>query len=106
MDNDKNMEKGVVTRSKSQNGKQKREISVSKLGRNNPSPGVKVETTAVSSDSSGSADEDYIEFLRTYDPRKSSPDVQSSGEEEGSQVTVETKEKPRKKPRKASGKIP
>jgi hypothetical protein len=65
-----------------------------------------METLALSSDSSGSADEDFIEYLRTYASRESSPDVGSSGKEEGSRITVEAKERPRRISCKASGKTP
>jgi hypothetical protein len=105
-DKNKPKKKGVASRSKPQKKNHKIGISASRLRRDKPSSKIKIETIVVSLDSSGSPDEDYIEFLRTYAPRESSPDVGSSGKEEGSRITVETKERPRRISRKASGKTP
>jgi hypothetical protein len=58
MGNNKNSEKGIVTKSKSQKGKHERETSDSKSGRRNPSSKVEAESAVIESDSSGSADED------------------------------------------------
>jgi hypothetical protein len=68
MDKNKHSEKGVVSPSKSQKGKHKGETSDSKSGRRNPSSKVETKGVVIKSDSSGSTDEDWVEFLRTYDP--------------------------------------
>jgi hypothetical protein len=88
----KNPKKSVVARSKSQKGKKKLEVSASKSRRTNESKRVKAEDIPASPDSLGSdkTDEDYAEFLKTYDPQESYPYDSPSGEEEGSQITVES----------------
>jgi hypothetical protein len=94
----KNTGKKVVTKSEPQIGKEKLAASASKFRRTNESQKVKAKNVSISPDSSGSdsPDEDYAEFLKTYDPQESYPGACSAGEEEGSQITVESKEKPRK----------
>jgi hypothetical protein len=69
----KNTKKSVVERSKSQKGKKKLEVSTSRSRRTNDTKRVKAEDIPDSSDSSSfvETDEDYAEFLKTYNPRKS-----------------------------------
>jgi hypothetical protein len=45
------------------------------------------------SSSSNEIDEDYAKFLKTYDPQEFYPSGYVSGEDDGSQITVESKEK-------------
>ncbi|PNX84534.1 hypothetical protein L195_g040596, partial [Trifolium pratense] len=63
----------VVKGSKSQKRKKMVEVSTSKSTRYRKSKEVKVETIILSSDTSDSdgTDEDYAEFLKTYDPQES-----------------------------------
>jgi hypothetical protein len=91
----KNTKKNDVARSKSQKGKKKLEASASKSRRTNDSKRVKAKDIPVPSDSSSSddTDEDYAEFLKTYDPQDSYPYGSLTGEEEGFQITVESKAK-------------
>jgi hypothetical protein len=91
----KNTKKSVVARSKSQKGKKKLEVSASKSRRTNESKRVKANDNPASPDSSSSdkTGEDYAEFMKTYDPQESYPYDLPSGEEEGSQITVESKAK-------------
>jgi hypothetical protein len=76
----KNMGADVVTRSKSQQGKKKLKPPVSKLKRVARPKKSKARDVPALSDSSGSysADEDYVEFLKTYKPC----DGYSSGSDE------------------------
>jgi hypothetical protein len=116
----KNTKKSVVVKSKSQRGKKKLEVSTSRSRRTSDSKRVKAEDIPDSSDSSSSVetdedyaeflktynpqescssgsdktDEDYAEFLKTYDPQESYPYDSDSREEEGSRVTVESQKKP------------
>jgi hypothetical protein len=94
----KNTKKSVVVKSKSQRRKKKPEVSTSRPRRTDESKRVKVEDIPDSPDSSSSVktDEDYAEFLKTYDPQESYPYDSHSGEEEGSQITVESQKKPLK----------
>jgi hypothetical protein len=73
-------EKNVVVRSKSQKGKKKFDASASKSRRASGSKKVRAKDIPASPDSSGSnrTDEDYAEFLKTYDPQESYPHVSSS----------------------------
>jgi hypothetical protein len=66
----KNTKKSVVERSKSQKGKKKLEVSTSRSRRTNDTKRVKAEDIPDSSDSSSfvETDEDYAEFLKTYNP--------------------------------------
>jgi hypothetical protein len=92
----KNATKSVLaTRSKSQKGRKKLEVSASKSRRTNESKKVKAKgiPTSPDSSSSGKTNEDYIEFLKTYDPRESYPYDSPSREEDGSQITVESQKK-------------
>ncbi|PNX96668.1 hypothetical protein L195_g019880, partial [Trifolium pratense] len=94
---EKNAKIIVAKGSKSQREKKKVEVSTSRFTRSKKSKEVKVvETIILSSDTSDSdsTDEDYAEFLKTYDPQESYPRVSSSGEEDGFQRTVESKMKP------------
>ncbi|KAK2369615.1 hypothetical protein QL285_082737 [Trifolium repens] len=113
----KNMKMNPVERSKSQKGKKKLGASTSRPKRTSGPKRVKAEDIPNSSDSSSSVetDEDYAEFLKTYNPQESSdsdktdedyaeflktyvpeesfPYESGSGEEEGSRVTVESPKK-------------
>jgi hypothetical protein len=66
-----------------------------KSRRTNESKKVKAKDFPASPDSSSSekTDEDYAEFLKTYDPQESYPYDSSSGEEDESQITVESQKK-------------
>jgi hypothetical protein len=89
----KNVERSAVVRSKSQKGAKKRVSSASKSRLVSGSKRMRVREAPVSPDSFGSdaTGEDYAEFLRTYDPQESYSQVSSSGGEEGSQITVESR---------------
>ncbi|KAK2368870.1 hypothetical protein QL285_082035 [Trifolium repens] len=115
----KNTKKSVVERSKSQRGKKKLEVSTSRSRRTSDPKRVKARDIPNSPDSSSSVetDEDYAEFLKTYNPQESCssdsdktdedyavflktyvpeesyPSHSSSGEEEGSRVTVDSHKK-------------
>ncbi|KAK2368878.1 hypothetical protein QL285_082043 [Trifolium repens] len=113
----KNMKMNLVVRSKSSKGKKKTRASTSRPKRTSDPKRVKAEGIPNLSDSSGSveADEDYIEYLKTYNPQESSESDKTdedyaeflktyvpeesflyesgSGEEEGSRVTVESPKK-------------
>jgi hypothetical protein len=123
----KNMGSGVVTRSKSQQGKKKLKAPVLKPKRVARPKKNKARDVPALSDSSEScsADEDYAEFLKiydphesyssgsdeieadyaellkNYDPQESYPQVSSLDAEE-SQITVESKGKEILKPLKAA----
>jgi hypothetical protein len=116
----KNTKKSVVERSKSQKGKKELGVSTSRSRRTNDPKRVKAEDILDSSDSSSSVEtdenyaeflktynpqkscssgsdktnEDYAEFLKTYVPEESYPYDFDSGSEEGSRVTVESQKKP------------
>jgi hypothetical protein len=87
--------KSTVAESKTQRGKKKLEGSTSVSRRINDPKKVKLKNIPLPSDSSSSddIDEDYAEFLKTYDPQESYPCDCASGEDDGSQVTVESKDK-------------
>jgi hypothetical protein len=115
----KNTKKSAVERSKSQKGKKKLEVSTSGFRRTSDPKRVKAEDIPNSSDSSSSGeadedyaeflktynpqescssdsdktDEDYVEFLKTYVPEESFPYESGSGEEEGLRVTVDSSKK-------------
>ncbi|KAK2373490.1 hypothetical protein QL285_074521 [Trifolium repens] len=113
----KNMKMNPVVRSKSPKGKKKPRASTFRPKRTSGPKRVKAEGIPNSSDSFGSveANEDYVEFLKTYNPQESSdsdktdedyaeflktyvleesfPYESGSGEEEGSRVTVESPKK-------------
>ncbi|KAK2391101.1 hypothetical protein QL285_064592 [Trifolium repens] len=106
----------VAGKSKSQRGEKKLDASVSKSRRTTASRKIKEKAVVVlpSSSSSYDTDEDYAEFLKTYDPQElsssSSDDIDEDyaeflktyvleeldaygsppGEEEGSQIIVES----------------
>jgi hypothetical protein len=108
-----------VERSKSQKGKMKLGASTSRPKRTSGPKRVKAEDIPNSPDSSSSVetdedyaeflktynhqescssdsdktDEDYAEFLKTYVPEESFPYESGSGEEEGSRVTVDSPKK-------------
>ncbi|KAK2396601.1 hypothetical protein QL285_058247 [Trifolium repens] len=113
----KNTKKSVAERLKSQKGKKKLGASASRPKRTSGPKRVKAEGIPNSLDSSSSVetDEDYAEFLKTYNPQESSdydktdidyteflktyvpeesfPYELGSGEEEGSRVTVDSPKK-------------
>ncbi|KAK2402979.1 hypothetical protein QL285_052457 [Trifolium repens] len=113
----KNIKMSAVERSKSQKGKKKLGASTSRPQRTSGPKRVKAEDIPNSLDSSSSVetDEDYAEFLKTYNPQESSdsdktdedyaeflktyvpeesfPYESGSGEEEGSRVTVDSPKK-------------
>jgi hypothetical protein len=121
----KNMDVGAVTKSKSQRGEKKFETSVSKpkrvarprknRTRDVPVPSNSSESYSADEDyveflknynphesySSGSdeIDADYVEFLKTYDLQESYPQVSSPDDEE-SQITMESKKQKTPKPLK------
>jgi hypothetical protein len=90
----KNTKKNVAGRSKSQKEKKKLEVSASKSRRTNESKKVNAKSILVSPSSSSSddIDEDYTEFLKTYDPQEYYP-YGSPSRDDGSQITVESKAK-------------
>jgi hypothetical protein len=96
----KNTKKSAIVKSKSQKWKKKLEGFTYESRRIKGSKEVKAKAISISSDSSGSdkTDEDYAEFLKTYDPQEVYPNASSSGEEDGSQITVEFKVKPPESP--------
>ncbi|KAK2396891.1 hypothetical protein QL285_058522 [Trifolium repens] len=113
----KSIKMNSVERSKSQKGKKKLGASTSRPKRTSGPKRVKAEDISNSSDSSSSVetDEDYAEFLKTYNPQESSDSDKTdedyaeflktyvpeesfaygsgSGEEEGSRVTVDSPKK-------------
>ncbi|KAK2428819.1 hypothetical protein QL285_027307 [Trifolium repens] len=119
------MDVGAVTKSKSQRGEKKFETSVSKpkcvarprKNRKRDVPVMSNSSESYSADedyveflktynphesySSGSdeIDADYVEFLKTYDPQESYPQVSSPDDEE-SQITMESKKQKTPKPLK------
>ncbi|KAK2416909.1 hypothetical protein QL285_039261 [Trifolium repens] len=86
-----NTKKNVVGESKSQRGRKKSDASASKPQRTSVPRKVKAKNVPVSPSSSSSddIDEDYAEFLKTYVPEEFYV-YGSPGEEEGSQITVES----------------
>jgi hypothetical protein len=91
----KNAKKSTVVASKTQRGRKKSEGSTSVSRRVNDPKRAKLKSFPLPSDSSSSddMDEDYAEFLKTYDPQEFYPSGYASGEEGGSQLTVEPKAK-------------
>ncbi|KAK2380821.1 hypothetical protein QL285_068480 [Trifolium repens] len=113
---DNDSKNNVAGKSKSQKGKKKLDTSAFKSRRTAASKKIKAKTVVVlpSSSSSYDTNEDYAEFLKTYDPRESnsssSDDIDEDyaeflktyvpeefdaygsppGGEEGSQITVES----------------
>ncbi|KAK2415514.1 hypothetical protein QL285_037988 [Trifolium repens] len=87
-----NTKKNVVGKSKSQRGKKKTDVSISKPARTNASRKVKAKNVPVSPSSSSSddIDEDYVEFLKTYVPEEFYAHGSPPAEEEGSKITVES----------------
>ncbi|PNX67982.1 hypothetical protein L195_g055919, partial [Trifolium pratense] len=84
----------IANKSQSQRRKKKVEVTTSKSTCSKKSKEVKeVEIIILSSDTSDSdsTDGDYATFLETYDPPEFSPRASSSGEEDGSRITVESK---------------
>jgi hypothetical protein len=76
--------KRVASKPKSQKKKRRIAISVSNFRRDKPSSNVKMKNLVISSDSSCSAGEGFIEYLWTSMPWEFSPNIESSGREEGS----------------------
>jgi hypothetical protein len=99
----KSSRKSTAVDLKTQRGKKKLEGSTSQSTRAQDSKKVKPKNPPLPQDSSSSddIDEDYAEFLKTYNPQEFYPSGYTSEEdggsqvtvEEGSQVTVESKEK-------------
>ncbi|KAK2368881.1 hypothetical protein QL285_082046 [Trifolium repens] len=112
----KNMKMNLVVRSKSSKGKKKTRASTSRPKRTSDPNRVKAEGIPNLSDSSGfvEANEDYVEFFKTYNPQESSDSdktdedyaeflktyvpeesflYESGSGEEGSRVTVESPKK-------------
>jgi hypothetical protein len=90
-----NSKRSTVEEFKTQRGMKKLEGSTSTSKRATDPKKVKLKNSPPSPDSSSSndIDEDYAEFLRTYDPQEFYPSGYTSGEDDGSQLTVESKEK-------------
>jgi hypothetical protein len=104
---DKNCsKKDVIERSKSQKGKKKLDASTSKSKRAKALRKVKAKNLPVSPSSSSSddIDEDYAEFLKTYVPEEFYAYGSPPGEEEGSQITVESAAKTPKSSKMKSSK--
>jgi hypothetical protein len=101
-----NTKKNVVEKSKSQRGKKKSDVSASKPQRTNAPRKVKAKSIPVSPSSSSSddIDEDYAEFLKTYVPEEFYAYGSPLGEEEGSQITVESAAKTPKSSKMKSSK--
>ncbi|KAK2408649.1 hypothetical protein QL285_044142 [Trifolium repens] len=87
-----NTKKNAVGESKSQRGRKKSDASASKPQRTSVPRKVKAKNVPVSPSSSSSddIDEDYVEFLKTYVPEEFYVYGSPPGEEEGSQITVES----------------
>ncbi|KAK2380342.1 hypothetical protein QL285_068045 [Trifolium repens] len=98
--------KKVVERSKSQKGKKKLDASASKSRCTNALRKVKAKSHPVSPSSSSSddIDEDYAEFLKTYVPEEFYAYGSPLGEEEGSQISVESAAKTPKSSKMKSSK--
>ncbi|KAK2410943.1 hypothetical protein QL285_046276 [Trifolium repens] len=84
--------KNVVGKSRSQRGKKKIDVSISKPPRTKASRKVKAKNVPASPSSSSSddIDEDYAEFLKTYVPEEFYAYGPSPSMNEGSQITVES----------------
>jgi hypothetical protein len=91
----KNAKKSVVAELKTQRERKKLEGSTSTSRHTNDPKKAKAKDIPVLPDTSSSDEinEDYAEFLKTYDPRESYPYDSASREDDGSQITVESKEK-------------
>jgi hypothetical protein len=91
----KNAKKSVAAELKTQRGKKKLEGSTSTSRRTHDPKKAKAKDIPILPDSSSSdeIDEDYAEFLKTYDPQESYPYGSASGKDDGSQITVESKKK-------------
>jgi hypothetical protein len=91
----KNSRRGTVAELKTQRGKKKTEGSTSKSKPVNGPKKVKLKNPSLPQDSSSSddIDEDYVVFLKTYNPQEFYPSGYTSEEGGGSQVTVESKGK-------------
>ncbi|PNX58281.1 hypothetical protein L195_g050830 [Trifolium pratense] len=90
----KNAKTTIAEKSQSQRRKKKVEVTTSNSTRSRRAKEVKkVEVIILSSDTSDSdnADRDYVSFLETYVPPEVSSRASSSGEEDGSRITVESK---------------
>ncbi|KAK2401826.1 hypothetical protein QL285_051388 [Trifolium repens] len=87
-----NTKKNVVGKSKSQRGKKKSDASASKPQRINAPRKVNAKNVPVSPSSStpDDIDKDYAEFLKTYVPEEFYGYGFPPGEEEGSQIIVES----------------
>ncbi|KAK2455511.1 hypothetical protein QL285_002956 [Trifolium repens] len=87
-----NTKKNTVEKSESKRGEKKSSASASKPQRNKVPRKVKAKNFPVSSSSSSSddIDEDYAEFLKTYVHEEFYVYASPPGEEEGSQITVES----------------
>jgi hypothetical protein len=87
----KNSRKSTVAELRTQSGKKKLGGSTLKSKHANDLKKIKVKNPPLPQDSSSSddIDEDYAEFLRTYNPQEFYPSGYTSGEDGGSQVTVE-----------------
>jgi hypothetical protein len=81
----KNSKRSIAAELKTQEGKKKLEGSTSKSKHANDPKKVKLNNPP--------SPPDYAEFLRTYDPQEFYPSGYTSGEDAGSQLTVESKEK-------------
>jgi hypothetical protein len=90
----KNMEKGVAVRSQLQKGKKKKKLGVS-ASQSRDTTGLrkaKTKRLPASPCSSDEIDEDYAEFLKTYDPQEFYPRAPSFGGEAESGLTIDTQE--------------
>jgi hypothetical protein len=87
----KNSKRSTIAELKTQRGKKKLEGSTLKSKHAKDPKKVELKNPPPSPDSSSSddIDEDYAEFLRTYNPQEFYPSGYTSGEDGGSQVTVE-----------------
>jgi hypothetical protein len=87
----KSSKRSTAVVSKTQRGKKKLEGSMSQTTRARDSKTVKPKNPPLPQDSSSSddIDEDYAEFLRTYNPQEFYPSGYTSEEDGGSQITVE-----------------
>jgi hypothetical protein len=91
----KNSKRSTVAELKTQRGKKKAEGSTSKSKPVNGPKKVKLKNPPLPQDTSSSddIDEDYVVFLKTYNPQEFYPSGYTSEEDGGSQITVETKGK-------------
>jgi hypothetical protein len=91
----KNSKRSTVAELKTQKSKKKLEgsTSTSKLANEPKKVRLKNPPPPPDSSSSNDIDEDYAEFLRTYDSQEFYPSGYTSGGDDGSQLTVESKDK-------------